>query len=68
MTHLAGKCPNATLFAQSIKPAISNNSDIVVIQTVTNNFQNYCNIVEKTKKLVSAVKNVDKFQSVKLME
>ena len=68
MTHLAGKCPNAALYSQSIKPAISNNSDIAVIQTVTNNFQNYCNIVKKTKKLVSAGKNVDKVQSVKFME
>ena len=36
----------------------------MVIQTVTNNFQNYCNIVKKTKKLVSAGKNVDKVQSL----
>ena len=49
-----------------IKPAICKNSDIVVIHTGTNDLQNNCNIVKKAKKLVSAVKEVDKDNSVKI--
>ena len=43
-----------------IKPAIRKNLDIAVIHTVTNDLQNSCNILKKAKKLVSAVKEVDK--------
>ena len=42
------------------------NPDIVIIQTGTNDLQNNCNIVKKAKKLVSAVKEVDKYNSVKI--
>ena len=50
-----------------IKPAIHKNLDIVVIHTGTNNdLQNNCNIVKKAKKLISAVKEVDKETSVKI--
>ena len=49
-----------------IKPAIRKNPDIVVIHTGTNDLQNNCNIVEKAKKLISAVKEVDKDNSVKI--
>ena len=47
-----------------IKPAIRKNPDIVIIHTGTNNLQNNCNTVKKAKKLVSAVKEVDKDNSV----
>ena len=43
-----------------IKSAIRKNPDIVVIYTGANDLQNNCNIVEKAKKLVSAVKEVEK--------
>ena len=49
-----------------IKPAICKNPDIVVIHTGTNDLQNNCNIVKKAKKLVSAVKEVDKDNSIKI--
>ena len=49
-----------------IKPAIRKNPDIVVIHTDTNDLQNNCNIVKKAKKLVSAVKEVDKDNSIKI--
>ena len=49
-----------------IKPAIRKNPDIVVIHTGTNDLQNNCNIVKKAKKLVSAVKEVDKDNSRKI--
>ena len=49
-----------------IKPVIRKNSDIVVIHTGTNDLQNICNIVKKAKKLVIAVKQVDKDNSVKI--
>ena len=49
-----------------IKPAIRKNPDILVIHTGTNDLQNNCNIVKKAKKLVSAVKEVDKDNSVKI--
>ena len=49
-----------------IKPAIRKNPDIVVIHTGTNDLQNNCNIVKKAKKLVSAVKEVDKDNSIKI--
>ena len=49
-----------------IKPAIRKNPDIVVIHTGTNDLQNNCKIVKKTKKLVSAIKEVDKDTSVKI--
>ena len=47
------------------KPAIHKNPNIVGIQTDTNDLQTNCNIVKKAKKLVSAVKEVDKDHSVK---
>ena len=49
-----------------IKPATRKNPDIVVIHTGTNDLQNNCNIVKKAKKLVSAVKEVDKDNSIKI--
>ena len=49
-----------------IKPAIRKNPDIVVIHTGANDLQNNCNIVKKAKKLVSAVKEVDKDNSRKI--
>ena len=48
-----------------IKPAIRKNPDIVVVHTGTNDLQNNCNIVKKPKKVVSAVKEVGKDNSVK---
>ena len=48
-----------------IKPAICKNPDILVIQKGTDNLQNNCNIVKKAKKLVIAVKEVNKDHSVK---
>ena len=38
----------------------------MVIHTGTNDLQNICNIVKKAKKLVIAVKQVDKDNSVKI--
>ena len=38
----------------------------MVIHTGTNDLQNSCNIVEKAKKLVSAVKEIDKDNSIKI--
>ena len=49
-----------------IKPVMRKNPDIVIIHTGTNDLQNNCNIVKKAKKLVSAVKEVDKYNSVKI--
>ena len=49
-----------------INPDIHKNPDIVGIHTGTNDLQNNCNIVRKTKKLISAVKEVDKDNSVKI--
>ena len=49
-----------------IKPAIRKNPDIVVVHTGTNDLQNNCNIVKKAKKLVSALKEVDKDNSIKI--
>ena len=49
-----------------IKPAILKNPEIVVIHTGTNDLQDKCNIVKKAKKLVSAVKEIDKDNSVKI--
>ena len=49
-----------------IKPVIRKSPDIVVIHTGTNDLQNNCNIVKKAKKLVSAVKEVDKDNSIKI--
>ena len=49
-----------------IKPAIRKNPDIVVIDIVTNDLQNNYNIVKKARKLVSAVKEIDKDNSVKI--
>ena len=49
-----------------IKPAIRKNPDIEVIHTGTNDLQSNCNIVKKAKKLVSAVKEVDKDNSIKI--
>ena len=49
-----------------IKPAILKNPEIVVIHTGTNDLQDKWNIVKKAKKLVSAVKEVDKDNSVKI--
>ena len=49
-----------------IKPAIRKNSDIVVTHTGTNDLQNNCNTVKKAMKLVSAVKEVDKDNSIKI--
>ena len=46
--------------------AIRENLDIVVIHTGTKDVQNNCNIVRKAKKLVSAVKEVDKDNSIKI--
>ena len=46
--------------------AIRENLDIVVIHTGTKDVQNNCNIVKKAKKLVSAVKEVDKDNSIKI--
>ena len=48
-----------------IKSAICKNPDILVIQKGTDNLQNNCNIVKKAKKLVIAVKEVNKDHSVK---
>ena len=39
-----------------IKPTILKKIDIVVIHTGTDDLQNNCNIVEKVKKLLNAVK------------
>ena len=50
----------------NIKPAIRKNPDIVVVHTGTNDLQNNCNIVKKAKKLVSALKEVDKDNSIKI--
>ena len=49
-----------------IKPVTRKIPDIVVIHTGTNDLQNNCNIVKKAKKLVSAVKEVDKDNSIKI--
>ena len=49
-----------------IKPAMRKNPDIVVTHTGTNDLQNNCNIVKKAKKLISAVKEVDKDNSMKI--
>ena len=49
-----------------IKPAIRKNPDIVVVHTGTNDLQDNCNIVKKAKKLVSALKEVDKDNSIKI--
>ena len=49
-----------------IKPAIRKNPDIVVIHTGVNDLQNNCNIVKKAKKLVSAIKEVGKDNSIKI--
>ena len=38
----------------------------MVIHTGTKDLQNNCNIVKKTKKLTSAAKEVDKYNSVKI--
>ena len=46
-----------------IKPAIRKNTDILVTHTGTNDLQSNYNIVKKSKKLVSAVKEVDKDNS-----
>ena len=46
--------------------AIRENLDIVVIHTGTKDVQNNCNIVKKAKKLVSAVKEVDKDNAIKI--
>ena len=46
--------------------AIRENLDIVVIHTGTKDVQNNCNIVKKAKKLVSAEKEVDKDNSIKI--
>ena len=48
------------------KPSIRKNPDIVVIHTGTNDLQNNGNIVKKAEKLVSAVKDVDKDNSIKI--
>ena len=48
-----------------IKPDIRKNTDILIIHTDTNDLQNNCNIVKKAKKLASAVKEVDKDNSLK---
>ena len=48
-----------------IKPAICKNTETVVICTGTIDLQKNCNIA-KAKKLVSAVKEVDKDHSVKI--
>ena len=50
----------------NIKPAIRKNPDVVVIHTGTNDLQNNFNIVKKAKKLVSAVKEADKDNSIKI--
>ena len=49
-----------------IKPAICKNSDIVVIHAAANDLQNNYNIVKRAKKLVNAVKEIDKDHSVKI--
>ena len=49
-----------------IKPAIRKDPDIKAIYTGTKDLQNNCNIVKKEKKLVSAIKKVDKDNSVKV--
>ena len=49
-----------------IKPVICKNPEIVVINTGSNSLQNNCNIVKKVKKLVSAVKEVDEDNFVKI--
>ena len=49
-----------------IKPAIRKNPDIVVIHTGTNDLENNCNIVKSAKELVSAVKEIDKDNSLKV--
>ena len=46
--------------------AIRENLDIVVIHTGAKDVQNNCNIVRKAKKLISAVKEVDKDNSIKI--
>ena len=46
--------------------AIRENLDIVVIHTGTKDVQNNSNIVKKAKKLVSAVKEVDKDNAIKI--
>ena len=46
--------------------AIRENLDIVVIHTGTKDVQNNCKIVKKAKKLVSAEKEVDKDNSIKI--
>ena len=51
---------------EQTKPAIGTKHDNVVIHTGTNDSQNNWNIVKKTKKLVSAIKEVDKDHSVKI--
>ena len=48
-----------------IKAAISKTPDILIIHEGTNDLQNNCNNVKKAKKLVIAVKDVDKDHSVK---
>ena len=49
-----------------IKPAIRKTPDIVVIHIGTNDLENNRNFVKKTKKLVSAVKEVDQDHSLKI--
>ena len=49
-----------------IKPAIRKNPDIVVTHTGTNDLKNNYNFVNKAKKLVSAVKEADKDNSIKI--
>ena len=46
--------------------AIRENLDVVVIHTGTKDVQNNSNIVKKAKKLVSAVKEVDKDNAIKI--
>ena len=46
--------------------AIRENLDLVVIHTGTKDVQNNSNIVKKAKKLVSAVKEVDKDNAIKI--
>ena len=45
---------------------VRKNLDIVIIHTGTNDLQNNCNIAKKAKKLISAVKEPDKDNSVKI--
>ena len=49
-----------------IKPAIRKKPDIVVIHTGANDLQNNYNIVKKAKKLINAVEEADKDNSIKI--